>query len=89
MRIYQRKFDNFASQRNFAHDQIKFKHDWVFHLDADEVFTEELKQEIEEEIQNSNYDAYLVPSKIIFLEEVPTRILKFPGSIFHEWLRTS
>jgi len=75
LRIYQRKFDNFASQRNFAHDQIKFIHDWVFHLDADEVFAEELKQEIEDEIQNSNYDAYLVPSKIVFLN----RWLRYSG----------
>lgn len=75
LRIYQRKFDNFASQRNFAHDQINFKHDWVFHLDADEVFTEELKQEIEDKIPNSNYDAYLVPSKIMFLQ----RWLRYSG----------
>jgi glycosyltransferase involved in cell wall biosynthesis len=67
LRIYQRKFDNFASQRNFAHDEIKFKHDWVFHLDADEVFTEELKKEIDKKIQESNYDAYLVPSKIMLM----------------------
>ena len=67
LRIYQRKFDNFASQRNFAHDKIKFKHDWVFHLDADEVFTEELKKEIDKKIHKSNYDAYLVPSKIMLM----------------------
>ena len=44
-RLYQRVFDDFASQRNHALDYIDFKHPWVFHLDADERFTEELRQE--------------------------------------------
>lgn len=75
LRIYQRRFDDFASQRNFAHDKIPFKHDWVFHLDADEVFTEALRQEIEEKIKDSKHDAYLVPAKIIFLQ----RWLRYAG----------
>lgn len=38
-RVYQRAFDNFAGQRNFALDQIRFKHEWILHLDADEIVT--------------------------------------------------
>ena len=34
--VYQRPFDSYAAQRNFALDTIPFKHPWVFILDADE-----------------------------------------------------
>ena len=34
-RTYQRTFDNFAGQRNFALDNIEFSNDWILHLDAD------------------------------------------------------
>ncbi len=34
--VYQRPFDSYAAQRNFALDTIPFKHAWVFILDADE-----------------------------------------------------
>lgn len=39
------KFDNFAQQRNFAHEAGQFKFPWVFHLDADEQFTPRLFDE--------------------------------------------
>ena len=54
--VYQRQFDNFASQRNFALANCKFKHEWVFHLDADEIITDELKSEMEREIENAKVD---------------------------------
>jgi len=66
-RVEQRKFDSFAGQRNFALQQIEFKHEWVFHLDADEIFTEVLFEEIEKAILNPEFDAYRVPSKTMFL----------------------
>ena len=50
-RVVQRKFDDFGGQRNFALDEIDFKHEWVFHLDADERFNEELRSECERVIQ--------------------------------------
>ena len=28
-RVYQRKFDNFADQRNYALENVSFKHDWI------------------------------------------------------------
>ena len=66
-RIFQRKFDNFAGQRNFALENIDFKHEWTFHLDADEIFTEALHGEIEQAIANPAFDAWHVPSKMMFL----------------------
>lgn len=74
-RVFQRSFDDFAGQRNYALQHIKHKHNWVFHLDADEIFTPELRQEVEEKIQHGVHLAYLVPSKMIFMG----RWLKYSG----------
>src|SRR4051812_47966987 len=41
-RVLVNPFENFAQQRNFAHDAAQFRHEWVFHLDADEHLTPEL-----------------------------------------------
>jgi glycosyltransferase involved in cell wall biosynthesis len=44
-RVYTHPFENFAQQRNYAHQAIVFRHPWVFHLDADERMTPELRAE--------------------------------------------
>ncbi len=75
-RFYQRKFDDFASQRNFALKEIEFRHPWVFHLDADERFTPKLFEEIRARIQNPDCDGYFVASQMIFMG----RWLKHAGS---------
>ena len=66
-RVYQRAFDNFAGQRNHALDHIEFRHDWVLHLDADEVVTDELAREIAASIQEPGFDAYRLASKMMFM----------------------
>ena len=69
VRLYQRRFDDFASQRNFALDQVPFKHPWVFHLDADERFTEPLRRECETAIAADQRSGFLVPSKLMFMDK--------------------
>jgi glycosyltransferase involved in cell wall biosynthesis len=44
-RVFFNRFENFAEQRNHAHRAIDFRHPWVFHLDADEQMTAELRAE--------------------------------------------
>ncbi len=44
VRVIQRKFDDFSSQKNFAIEQAK--HDWIFVLDADERVPAGLRNEI-------------------------------------------
>ncbi|MCF3648675.1 glycosyltransferase family 2 protein [Synoicihabitans lomoniglobus] len=44
-RIFSNPFQNFAQQRNHAHDRIPFRHPWLLHLDADERMTAELHAE--------------------------------------------
>lgn len=66
LRVVQRVFDNFAAQRNFALDHGELKHEWVFHLDADEVMTPELSAEIRGSTAAKDKDAYRVSSKLMF-----------------------
>ena len=66
-RVYQRVFDDFASQRNHALDYIDFKHPWIFHLDADERFTDELRQECSQVIAEDGHSGFFVPSRMMFM----------------------
>ena len=53
-RVVQIKFDNWASHQNWAMENIFFKHDWVFYLDADERMTDDLRAEITAIASNRN-----------------------------------
>jgi len=66
-RVFQRTFDNFAGQRNYAMDNVDFKNEWVFHLDADERFTDELWQECERVVRENRHSGYFVPNRIFFM----------------------
>ena len=66
VRVVQRAFDSFARQRNFALDHCELKHEWIFHLDADEVMTPALSAEILGCIGATDKDAYRVSSKLMF-----------------------
>ena len=46
-RVVQRRFDNWAAHQNWAMENIAFRNNWVFYLDADERMTPELQREIE------------------------------------------
>ena len=45
-RVVTRKFDNFATHKNWALDTIDFRHDWILLLDADERVIPALADEI-------------------------------------------
>lgn len=51
-KLLKRKFDDFSSQKNYAIDQAS--NDWIIWIDADEVLTKELQDEIKQAIQNAN-----------------------------------
>ncbi len=46
VRVFQRKFDNFATQCNFGLTQTAITTEWVLNLDADYVVTPELVEEL-------------------------------------------
>lgn len=65
-RVVQRAFDGFAGQRNFGLDEGELRHEWVLHLDADEVVTDALRAEILSVQQSDAFPAYWVPSRMMF-----------------------
>lgn len=64
-KIYQRRFDDFASQKNFA--LSKTSGEWVLSIDADERIPEELAEEISLAIQSEKYQGYLIPRRNFIL----------------------
>jgi glycosyltransferase involved in cell wall biosynthesis len=78
VQVVQRKFDDFAGQRNYALDSIAFKNQWVFHLDADERFTPELRRECEAVIAADRHSGYMVPSKLMFMDRWLRRAGMYP-----------
>ena len=48
--LLQREFDDFSSQKNYAIS--KASHDWIVWIDADEVLTKELQEEIKKAVNN-------------------------------------
>ena len=57
-RVIQRRFDTFADQRNFGIRNGAMRHDWVLHLDADEVVTPALHDELQRIAVSGDKDAY-------------------------------
>ncbi|WP_405380799.1 glycosyltransferase family 2 protein [Maribacter sp. LLG6340-A2] len=68
--VIQRKFDNYASQRNAALDSIPKEYEWILMIDADEIVTPELRDEIiaKTSIPNSN-TMYRVRRKDMFRDK--------------------
>lgn len=80
-RVVVNRFENFGQQRNFAHTDVAFRHDWVFHLDADEQFTPELFAECSR-ISVGNppeLDGFFVAPRMIFRGRWIPRCTDFPA----------
>jgi glycosyltransferase involved in cell wall biosynthesis len=58
-RVSQRRFDNYAAQRNAALTTVNYKHPWVLMVDADERVPAELASEIEAIIAAVSSDVVL------------------------------
>jgi len=52
-RVFQREFDNYASQRNAALNEVKYKYSWVLMVDADERWNKHIFDEIGATIVNN------------------------------------
>lgn len=65
--VYHHPFTGFGAQRNWAIDEIPSRHDWHFHLDADERLTPELIAELGELVAAGPTEGgFRVPSKLMF-----------------------
>lgn len=65
-RVFTRRFDNFAGQRNYAQTSIPFRHSWVFHLDADEQLTPGLVAECTGAAARTDLDGFMVAPKMLW-----------------------
>lgn len=66
--VHVNPFRSFGRQRNWAIDHVPHRHDWVFHLDADERFTPELVDEIGRVTAGDpGVAGFFVPHKLIFM----------------------
>ncbi len=63
--FFNRDFRGFTPQKNLAIDACTS--DWIYLLDADEVVTPELAEEIQKVLKNPKYDAYWQPRLNLFL----------------------
>ena len=67
-RVHVNPFKSFGAQRNWAIDHIPLKHDWTFHLDADERFTPPLVEEMSHVLgANPSEAGYNVANQTIFM----------------------
>jgi len=78
-RVFQREFDGYGNQKQFAVD--KAVNDWVLSVDADEVLSSELQQELAgfAAKREPPFDAYKIPFSLVYMG----RILKHSG-VGHE-----
>lgn len=51
--VTQRAFDNWAEHQNWGLQNIRFKHPWVFYIDADERMTPELAASVREAVSDA------------------------------------
>ena len=77
-RFLQRAFDTFAGQRNWAIDNVVFKHRWVLHLDADECLTPHLHAELSRLAEADEKSAYMLANRVIFMGRWIRRCTMYP-----------
>lgn len=65
-RVFTRRFDTFAGQRNYATREVPFRHPWVFHLDADERFTPELLADCSAHAADTSLDGFYVAPRMLW-----------------------
>lgn len=65
VKTYQRAFDNFSDQKNFAIS--KASHNWILFFDPDEEVTPELREEIQSVLQKPRAIAYYIKRSLYFM----------------------
>jgi glycosyltransferase involved in cell wall biosynthesis len=83
--ILQNKFINQSKQLNWALDRLTISTDWILRIDADEYFSNKLKEKISEKFKTDqkNLSGFSVNRKIKFFG----KILNFGGLSPHKTLR--
>lgn len=71
-KVFTEEWKGYALQRQSALQKCRGK--WVLFLDADEVLSEELKEEIKKVVKNPTADGYLLKRKTVYLGKVLNHI---------------
>lgn len=68
-RVLTHAFDSFGRQRNYAMEHGDLRHEWVLHLDADELVPPELRDALLaiSNAETSAFPAYRIPSKLMLM----------------------
>ncbi len=97
--VYDREFDGFANQKNFALSKVNSS--WALNLDADETLSPELKEEIRRVVQETDCCGFNIPFSNYFLGKkmkhsglnrerhlrlVRTGKARYTGGLVHEGL---
>ena len=100
--VFQRKFDGFTNQKNFALSKVTSQ--WALNLDADERLSPALKEEISRAVKNEKISGYELPFCNYFLGKkmrfsglnkekhlrlVRTQQAQYVGGLVHEGLEIS
>jgi glycosyltransferase involved in cell wall biosynthesis len=64
VRIFEQEMVDFSKQKNFAIE--KASQEWIFSIDADEIVSKELRNEIVDTLANPQYSCYFVPWQNMF-----------------------
>lgn len=67
--VYEHRFENHAAQFNWALDNIDIQTEWVMKVDADEEFTTELAEEIDEKLDKlpKNVNGVILRRRVYFM----------------------
>jgi len=66
-KIFYRKFDTYAKQRNYSIQELPIETEWMLFLDADEYLTDELKDEIAQILQDTDKDGFYLKRRFYFM----------------------
>ena len=67
-KVFYRKFDNYAKQRNYAIKELPIETEWMLFLDADEYLLPELKEEISQVLsKNPEENGFYMKRRFHFL----------------------
>lgn len=69
VKVFQHKFEDYSSQRNWALQELPWSNEWLFWIDADEIVTPELSRELTDLVAKNDFknDFYYVNRRLIFL----------------------
>lgn len=87
--VYEHVWVNYASQFNWALENIPLSTDWILRLDADEVVTDELKHELLERLPTlpSDVSGVYVKRRMVFLNRWIRHGAMYPIHMLRIWRR--